>query len=116
MEDIRGVTINSQILKQLEDRGWVEVIGHRESVGRPGLYATTRQFLDDLGLSSLDQLPLLPSVEGQAAALVKLNSPEDDSLQANLSLDPELDSLQTSLVPLDFEATTQAETNQDEPL
>jgi len=116
MEDIRGVTINSQILKQLEDRGWVEVIGHRESVGRPGLYATTRQFLDDLGLSSLDQLPLLPSVEGQAAALVKLNSSEDDSLQANLSLDPELDSLQTSLVPLDFEATTQAETNQDEPL
>jgi segregation and condensation protein B len=116
MEDIRGVTINSQILKQLEDRGWVEVIGHRESVGRPGLYATTRQFLDDLGLSSLDQLPLLPSLEGQAAALVKLNSPEDDSLQANLSLDPELDSLQTSLVPLDFEATTQAETNQDEPL
>jgi segregation and condensation protein B len=116
MEDIRGVTINSQILKQLEDRGWVEVIGHRESVGRPGLYATTRQFLDDLGLSSLDQLPLLPSLEGQAAALVKLNSPEDDSLQANLSLDPELDSLKTSLVPLDFEATTQAETNQDEPL
>ena len=116
MEDIRGVTINSQILKQLEDRGWAEVIGHRESVGRPGLYATTRQFLDDLGLSSLDQLPLLPSLEGQAAALVKLNSPEDDSLQANLSLDPELDSLQTSLVPLDFEATTQAETNQDEPL
>ena len=116
MEDIRGVTINSQILKQLEDRGWAEVIGHRESVGRPGLYATTRQFLDDLVLSSLDQLPLLPSLEGQAAALVKLNSPEDDSLQANLSLDPELDSLQTSLVPLDFEATTQAETNQDEPL
>jgi segregation and condensation protein B len=58
MEDIRGVTINSQILKQLEDRGWVEVIGHRETVGRPALFATTRQFLDDLGLSSLDQLPL----------------------------------------------------------
>lgn len=59
MEDIRGVTINSMILKQLEDRGWVEVIGHREAVGRPALYATTRQFLDDLGLSSLDQLPAL---------------------------------------------------------
>jgi segregation and condensation protein B len=57
MEDIRGVTINSQILKQLEDRGWVEVIGHRESVGRPSLYATTKQFLDDLGIESLDQLP-----------------------------------------------------------
>lgn len=59
MEDIRGVTINSLLLKQLEDRGWVEVIGHRETVGRPALFATTRQFLDDLGLQSLDQLPAL---------------------------------------------------------
>lgn len=58
MEDIRGVTINSLILKQLEDRGWVDVIGHRETVGRPALYGTTRQFLDDLGVASLDQLPL----------------------------------------------------------
>ena len=63
MEDIRGVTINSQIIKQLEDRGWIETIGHRETVGRPGLYATTRQFLDDLGLSSLNQLP--PIDQGQ---------------------------------------------------
>ena len=61
MEDIRGVTINSLVLKQLEDRGWVEVIGHRETVGRPMLYATTRQFLDDLGVSSIDQLPPLES-------------------------------------------------------
>jgi segregation and condensation protein B len=87
MEDIRGVTINTQILKQLEDRGWVEVIGHRESVGRPGLYATTRQFLDDLGLASLDQLPVLPSVDSQANALSSLNMPEEDSSQASLSLE-----------------------------
>jgi segregation and condensation protein B len=59
MEDIRGVTINSTIIKQLEDRNWIEVIGHREAPGRPALFATTRQFLDDLGLKSLDQLPLL---------------------------------------------------------
>jgi len=59
MEDIRGVTINTLIIKQLEDRGWVNVIGHRETVGRPALYATTRQFLDDLGVVSLDQLPLM---------------------------------------------------------
>ena len=58
IEDIRGVTINRLVLKQLEDRGWVEVIGHRETVGRPSLFATTRQFLDDLGLASLDQLPV----------------------------------------------------------
>ena len=61
MEDIRGVTISSLLIKQLEDRGWVEVIGHREAPGRPALFATTRQFLDDLGLESLDQLPLLES-------------------------------------------------------
>ncbi len=61
MEDIRGVTISSLLIKQLEDRGWVEVIGHREAPGRPSLFATTRQFLDDLGLESLDQLPLLES-------------------------------------------------------
>ncbi|MDO9145404.1 SMC-Scp complex subunit ScpB [Rhodoferax sp.] len=59
IEDIRGVTVNSLTIKQLEDRGWIEVIGHRDTVGRPALFATTRQFLDDLGLSSLDQLPLL---------------------------------------------------------
>lgn len=59
MEDIRGVTINSQLLKQLEDRGWVEVIGHKEGPGRPALFATTRQFLDDLGLQSLSDLPVL---------------------------------------------------------
>ena len=69
IEDIRGVTVNSQLIKQLEDRGWVEVIGHRETVGRPGLYATTRQFLDDLGLESLDQLPMLESASEQAASM-----------------------------------------------
>ena len=61
MEDIRGVTINTLILKQLEDRGWVDVIGHRETVGRPALYATTKQFLDDLGVMSLNELPAMNS-------------------------------------------------------
>lgn len=59
IEDIRGVVVSSQIMKQLEDRNWIEAIGHRDAPGRPALYATTRQFLDDLGLASLDQLPLL---------------------------------------------------------
>ena len=96
MEDIRGVTINTQIIKQLEDRGWVEVIGHRESVGRPGLYATTRHFLDDLGLSSLDQLPLLSSVEGQADLLASLNPPEADASQASLSLEDAIEAAETT--------------------
>lgn len=61
IEDIRGVTVNSLTIKQLEERGWVEVIGHRDTVGRPALFATTRHFLDDLGLQSLDQLPTIES-------------------------------------------------------
>ena len=69
IEDIRGVTVNSLIVKQLEDRGWVEVIGHRETVGRPALFATTRQFLDDLGLQSLDQLPVLDDPTGSSNVL-----------------------------------------------
>lgn len=69
IEDIRGVTVNSLIIKQLEDRGWVEVIGHRETVGRPALFATTRQFLDDMGLHSLDQLPVLDDPTGNANVL-----------------------------------------------
>ena len=72
MEDIRGVTINSLIIKQLEDRGWVEVIGHRETVGRPALFATTRQFLDDLGIESLDQLPLLDNAALQAGLAAQM--------------------------------------------
>ena len=84
MEDIRGVTINSLVIKQLEDRGWVEVIGHRETVGRPALFATTRQFLDDLGLSSLDQLPTLDSPAAQIQALAALQEPEADDPQLSL--------------------------------
>ena len=63
------MTVNSLIIKQLEDRGWVEVIGHRETVGRPALFATTRQFLDDMGLQSLDQLPVLDDPTGNANVL-----------------------------------------------
>jgi segregation and condensation protein B len=66
IEDIRGVTVASQIIKQLEDRGWVEAIGYREAPGRPALFATTKQFLDDLGLSSLEQLPMI-GAPGEAA-------------------------------------------------
>jgi segregation and condensation protein B len=77
MEDIRGVTINSTVIKQLEDRGWVEVIGHRETVGRPALYATTRQFLDDLGLTSLDQLPALQDPHSPGMGLQSLPGFED---------------------------------------
>lgn len=85
MEDIRGVTVNSLVIKQLEDRGWVEVIGHRETVGRPMLYATTRQFLDDLGISSLDQLPPLETqgaTEGFFEQLAPITEEADPSQMA----------------------------------
>jgi len=59
IEDIRGVTVSSPVIKSLEERGWIEVIGHREAPGRPALFATTRDFLDDLGLRSLEELPIL---------------------------------------------------------
>jgi segregation and condensation protein B len=80
IEDIRGVTVNSQLLKQLEDRGWIEAVGHRETVGRPALYATTRQFLDDLGLSGLDQLPQLDVGEDPEGALATVLSEQQVSL------------------------------------
>jgi segregation and condensation protein B len=88
MEEIRGVTINTQLLKQLEDRGWVEVIGHREAPGRPGLYATTRQFLDDLGLESLDQLPELGNPAQQATLLEALGQAAPDDAQPALEMEP----------------------------
>lgn len=62
IEEIRGVTVSSQMIKSLEDRGWIETIGHRDVPGRPALFATTRQFLSDLGLNSLDQLPPLQQI------------------------------------------------------
>ena len=88
IEEIRGVTVTTQIIKQLEDRGWIETIGFRESPGRPGLYATTRQFLDDLGLASLQDLPALEPL-GDAAqpgqSVPELQAL--DELQAALDLD-----------------------------
>jgi len=100
MEDIRGVTINSLLLKQLEERGWVEVIGHRETVGRPALYATTRQFLDDLGVESLDQLPVLSSGEGEGAMLEQIEFGLSDSVAAVEAADA-ADSAQSLLIPKD---------------
>lgn len=93
IEDIRGVTVSSLIIKQLEDRGWVETIGHRESAGRPALLATTRQFLDDLGLQSLSQLPELESPSEPSSPLqivLTLESLPDDSLSTSTPASPQI--------------------------
>lgn len=130
MEDIRGVTINSVLLKQLEDRGWIEVIGHRETVGRPALYATTRQFLDDLGLQSLDQLPTLegapsegslieqiefglgaqPADDGQPPATAELppTPTAPDPAQVSLLSDPALPEPALAAAPAASESVAQA--------
>ena len=62
IEDVRGVGVSAQIIQALETRGWIDVVGHRETPGRPALYATTTKFLDDLGLRSLDELPPLEEI------------------------------------------------------
>lgn len=96
IEDIRGVTVNSALIKQLEERGWVETVGHRPTVGRPELLATTKQFLDDMGLASLSQLPQIAPSEA-AALLEELAEsqaaipPEHDPRQAVLELPTQAD-------------------------
>jgi segregation and condensation protein B len=90
IEDIRGVTVSTNIVKQLEDRGWIEVIGHRDAPGRPGLFATTRHFLDDLGLASLNQLPTLeglPVSQGLLPGLDESDAPDAPADEAGATAD-----------------------------
>lgn len=86
IEEIRGVTVNSQTIKMLEDRGWIEAIGHRDVPGRPALFATSKQFLDDLGLTSLDQLPPLQQVTSgdMPAGMLPEARALEGGMQANL--------------------------------
>jgi segregation and condensation protein B len=79
IEEIRGVVVASPVIKSLEDRGWVEAIGHRDAPGRPALYGTTRQFLDDLGLRSLQELPPLEDGWSEAATHMLLQAGGSDS-------------------------------------
>jgi len=102
IEDIRGVAVGSPIVKQLEDRGWIEAIGHREAPGRPALYATTRQFLDDLGLSSLDQLPALDAAGAGEARLAQALAQQPGLIDAEVAADGQASLL---LEPADASAT-----------
>lgn len=75
IEDVRGVTVSTQIIRTLEERGWIEVLGHRDAPGRPALFGTTRRFLDDLGLRALDELPAIePGRAEEALSALNLES------------------------------------------
>src|SRR5881227_2743630 len=84
IESIRGVAVSTNVVKTLEDRQWVEVVGHRETPGRPALYATTKTFLDDLGLSALSELP--PLAELDASHLLEMPDAPTKATEASLAL------------------------------
>lgn len=63
IEDIRGVAVSPNVIKTLESRGWIDIVGHRDTPGKPALFATTKRFLDDLGLCTLAELPALTEIE-----------------------------------------------------
>ncbi|MDD3266436.1 MAG: SMC-Scp complex subunit ScpB [Burkholderiales bacterium] len=85
IESIRGVTINSNIVQTLFDRGWIEVIGHKQLPGKPELLATTNKFLDDLGLETLEQLPPLPNIEDSFSSQKEQDLIEEYDTQKELN-------------------------------
>jgi segregation and condensation protein B len=110
IEEIRGVTVSTQVIRTLEERGWIETVGHREVAGRPALLATTRAFLDDLGLRSLQQLPPLagdednrqpqePELTMTQPSLVLEASPEDVTAAVAPAAEP-IESSSTMVSPV----------------
>ena len=110
IEEIRGVMVSPQIIRTLEDRGWIEVLGHKDSVGRPALFGTTRRFLDDMGLGGLSQLPPLEGV----------GSPAELPAQQTIAFEPSPDEAQppdalaADVVPVPSEPD-QSQPDQSEP-
>ena len=92
IEDIRGVTVSSHIIKSLEERGWIDTVGHREVPGRPALWATTKHFLDDLGLLSLKELPvLLGQEDGDTGQLELVTHEVNDTTKEQEALESNMD-------------------------
>ncbi|MDQ0139398.1 SMC-Scp complex subunit ScpB [Cupriavidus necator] len=102
IEEIRGVTVSTEVIKKLEDRSWIEVIGHRDVPGRPALYATTKAFLDDLGLRTLDELPPLEDAQAQAqAALLEQQAINFEDLAANKPASADEEAFAEPAIPAD---------------
>lgn len=107
IEELRGVTVSSPVIRTLEERGWIEAVGHREVPGRPALLGTTREFLDDLGLSSLDQLPQLqeaaevpPEFELQLSGLDSRAELPSSAVETQSSIFEPSDSSMSSITPM----------------
>jgi segregation and condensation protein B len=111
IEDIRGVTVSSNILKSLETRGWIDVVGHREVPGRPQLYATTKAFLDDLNLRSLEELPPLDDLGGLVESAPSGGQPAESSDGQLVGSDAEATEADES----ELEVNTAEQAQSDEP-
>jgi segregation and condensation protein B len=114
IEEIRGVAVSSNVMKQLEDRGWVEVIGHKETIGRPGLYATTKQFLDDLSLTNLQSLPMLEDAAPMAPAAQLGQAVMEFDSSATVETVIELDENGQSIIKSTDEELVNEESNSEE--
>jgi segregation and condensation protein B len=112
IESIRGVAVSTHIIKILEDRQWIEVVGHRETPGRPALYATTKQFLDDLNLRSLSELP--PLAELDTSHLLELPDAPAKAAEAGLALASPILGTQAS-APGELAASPAADAGRDAP-
>jgi len=120
IEEIRGVTVNAQTIRMLEDRGWIETVGHRDVPGRPALFASTRQFLDDLGLESLNQLPPLQAVTEElmnvsdAEQMVAIQSHLEENLQqTSMDFNVDAETVKNELTEADADADIKAPGVQD---
>lgn len=118
IEDIRGVTVATQIVRTLEDRGWIEVLGYRDAPGRPALLGTTRQFLDDLGLRALDELPALetPDAVVALAGLELEVTPEDQAVAGLIQLEGDDTEATDQLMTNTTDTPDQAEASSDEQI
>ena len=109
IEEIRGVTVNPNVIRQLEERGWIEVIGHRESPGRPALFATTGLFLDDLGLKSLADLPALKGEEPKGEEFELFANEFADKVPAKEASNEEEDTTTSEVLPSEEESLEESE-------
>lgn len=91
IEDVRGVTVSTNIMKTLQDRNWIRMVGHRDVPGHPAMYATTREFLDYFSLKSLDELPTLAALKDIDSLNVELDLGDDNHLRQVVDEDGEGD-------------------------